>query len=97
MKDMPDPAAPDSPCPDFDLANLIELDPAMLVPAQDDDADAIALKELTLQLALAFNDFKLLSWTQEQLSKGKPKQDIVSPYVGQWVGMSLGLAPMPIG
>lgn len=78
-------------CPDFELAEPEAFDPKILVPVEGEPQLTRQTKELVLLLGLAFNDLKLLSWTQQQLEKGRPDDAEFSPYAGQWRGMTESL------
>lgn len=77
-------------CPDFDLAPLEGFSPGALAPEKGDPINVQRTKKLTLTLALVFNDLKLISWTKEQLKRGRRPSDPtrISRYAGQWYGMS---------
>ncbi len=65
---------------DFDLAPLSEYPPDLFDMTNKTDVAVVAL-------AHAYNEQKLLWWVFEQTSKGKPQNDEVSAYAGQWHGM----------
>ena len=69
-------------CPDFELANLIEL-PRDLFPLAGTDQ----LGAFVLSLALAYNDLKGVYWWSKQLDRCAPAdQHTINRYLGQWVG-----------
>ncbi len=73
-------------CPDFELADPVQYDAAVLLPVDGEPKLLRQTKELMLLLAVAFNDIKMLAWIDEQLNKGRPVKGERTPYAGQWSG-----------